>query len=418
MSRDEDLDAPEIAGSACPGKVSAGNFAAVLSVASVQSIDPTGANVKQIGATAESLARQLLQRSAAAYRAAPGLRGHATFECPTSVSAEGPLAIEYVLGGGGDASFSAEGYGGTAVGDRAYLSRSDRPGVYVAVELLRDLPTTMKSVFGSAMFVPPQLVMRAGHDVEAIVDAMGLGLITGLAPVGFQARNDMAGRPIEEIEFRAAHGSVIACFSAESAFLLSIEGSLGDAQFSYVFHDETIIPPDGAVRFDAGDRKEEERKVVAGPAVVGASAPDFTLDTLDGSTRSLASARGSRLVIDFWALWCGPCVAAMPRLDALAKRLAAAAETVGLWTVAIVEGRAEAGALERIRDMWADKGLTLPVLIDQDGLVSQGYGVKALPTTVVVDRRGIVELIEAGLDPGKLEKLISAADEAGLDDWV
>jgi cytochrome c biogenesis protein CcmG, thiol:disulfide interchange protein DsbE len=369
--------------------------------------------VKEAGAIAESLARQLLQRSAAAYRAAPGLRGHATVEFPTSVSAEEPVTearpdtntIEYVLGRGADASFSIDGYGGTALGGRAYLTRSDRPGVYVAVELLRDLPTTMKSVFGSAMFVPPQLVMRAGHNVEAIVDAMGLGLITGLVPVGFQARNDKAGRPIEEIEFRGDQGSVVACFSADSAFLLSIEASIGDAGFSYVFHDENIIPPDGAVRFDAGDRKEVAGPV--GPAVVGAPAPDFTLDALDGSTRSLASARGGRLVIDFWALWCGPCVSAMPGLDALAKRLVAAAEPVALWTVAIVESRDEAGILKRIRDMWADKGLTLPVLIDRDGLVSQGYGVKALPTTVVVDQRGIVELIEPALDPGKLEKLIS-----------
>ena len=43
--------------------------------------------------------------------------------------------IEYVLGGGTDASFSCDGYGGTALGDRAYLTRSDRPEVYVVAEL-------------------------------------------------------------------------------------------------------------------------------------------------------------------------------------------------------------------------------------------------------------------------------------------
>ena len=57
-------------------------------------------------------------------------------------------------------------------------------------------------------------------------------------------------------------------------------------------------------------------------------------------------------------------------------------------------------------EMWAGKGLTLPMLIDRDGLVAQGYGIKALPTTVVLDARGVVELIKPGLDPGKLERLI------------
>jgi thiol-disulfide isomerase/thioredoxin len=372
------------------------------------------AKVKEVGAAAASLARKLLRRSAAAYQTPPGIRGHATVRSPDWASAERPVAqartdnstIDYVLGRGNDASFNVDGYGGTALGDRAYLIRSDRPGVYAAVQLLRDLPTTMKSVFGSAMFVPPQLGMRAGHDVEAMIDAMGLGLITGLVPVGFQARDDKVRRPTQEIEFRGNRGSVIACFSAESAFLLSLEVSLGETRFSYVFDDETIIPPDGAVRFDAGDRKEVASfsGVVGGPAAVGAPAPDFTLDTIGGATRSLASARGSRVVIDFWALWCGPCVRAMPGLDLLAKRLAVATEPVAFWTVATIAGRDEASNLEQIRDMWADKGLTLPVLIDRDGLVSEGYGVRALPTTMIVDQRGIVELIEVGLDPGKLEK--------------
>jgi thiol-disulfide isomerase/thioredoxin len=373
--------------------------------------------VKKVGTTAASLARQLLQRSAAVYRGAPAIRGQATLEAPISPGVEGSVAnartatnsIEYVLGGGTDASFNCDGYGGTALGDRAYLTRSDRPGVYAVVELLRDLPTTMNTVLGSAMFVPPQITMRAGHDVEAVIDAMGLGLITGIVPVGFQALNDTAGKPTEEIEFRGDQGSVIACFSTEAASLLSVKASIGGIRFTYVFHGETIIPPEGAVRFDVRGRSEVASfsGVIRGPAVVGVRAPDFTLDTLEGTSRSVASAIGRRLVIDFWALWCGPCVQAMPRLDNLAKRVAAAAEPVEFWTVALVGSNDEVSTLERIRDMWARKGLSLPVLIDRDGLVSLSYGVKALPTTVVVDQRGIVKLIEPGLDPGKLEKLIS-----------
>jgi thiol-disulfide isomerase/thioredoxin len=373
--------------------------------------------VKKVGTDTISLARQMLQQSAAVYRGTTGICGQATLEVSIPPSAEGRVSnvrtdtnsIEYALGEGTDASFYLDGYGAVALGDRAYLMRSDRPGVYAAVGLLRDLPTTMKAVLGSAMFVPPQIAMRAGHDVEAIIDAMGLGLIPGLVPVGFQTLDGKDCEPKEEIEFRGNQGSLIACFSTETASLLSLKGSIGSTRLSYVFHGETIVPQAGAVCFDAKGRTEVPSfsGVVGGPAVVGVRAPDFTLDTLDGPPRSVASAIGRQLVIDFWALWCGPCVGAMHELDALSKRLAGAAEPVAVWTVAIVEGGAEAGILEQIRHMWAAKGLTLPVLIDRDGLVSQSYGVKALPTTVVVDQRGIVELMETGLDPGKLEKLIS-----------
>ncbi len=386
----------------------------MLSPPSERSIDPTVANVKQIGATAGSLARGLLQRTAAAYQAVSGLRGQATLHFPTSARAEAPAAkvpkeiVEYALGRGADASFSAGGYGGAALGDRVFLIRNDRPGVYAAVALSRDLPTTMKSVLGSAMFLPPQIVMRAGHDVEAVIDAFGLGIITGIAPVGFQDLDDEGGRPVEEIEFRGAQGSVVARFSAESAFLISLELSIGDTRIPYGF-DEEIVPPDAAVRFDAGDRKEVASfsAVAGGPATVGAPAPDFTLDTLDGSPRSIAAARGSPLVIDFWALWCAPCIRAMPKLDALARRLAQATESVAIWTVAIVESKDEVHVLQQIRAIWADKGLSLPVLIDRDGLIAESYGIRSLPTTLLVDERGVVRIIEAGLDPDKLERLIS-----------
>jgi thiol-disulfide isomerase/thioredoxin len=207
----------------------------------------------------------------------------------------------------------------------------------------------------------------------------------------------------------AISGTVIASFSAETAFLLDLEISVGGVLYAYVFSDETTIQPDGAVRFDAGGREEVTSfsGVVGGPAVVGMPAPDFTLGTLDGSTRSLASAIGCRLIIDFWALWCVPCVRALPALDALAKRLAAASKPVALWTVAIIDGDAESSTMKQIREIWAVKELTLPVLIDRGGRVSEAYGVKALPTTIVIDRDGIVEIIEHGLEPTKLEELIA-----------
>src|SRR5690606_18069835 len=56
-----------------------------------------------------------------------------------------------------------------------------------------------------------------------------------------------------------------------------------------------------------------------GPAV-GRPAPDFTLTTLEGETLALSELRGTPVVLNFWATWCGPCQREMPALQAAAQR--------------------------------------------------------------------------------------------------
>src|SRR5207253_2073691 len=66
---------------------------------------------------------------------------------------------------------------------------------------------------------------------------------------------------------------------------------------------------------------DEELDVGAGVAeansLAGKPAPDFKLTSLDGSSVSLAELKGSVVVLDFWATWCGPCVMSLPHLDKL-----------------------------------------------------------------------------------------------------
>jgi thiol-disulfide isomerase/thioredoxin len=54
---------------------------------------------------------------------------------------------------------------------------------------------------------------------------------------------------------------------------------------------------------------------------IGEAAPDFTMTMADGSKSKLSDHKGKVLLVDFWATWCGPCLAAMPKVEALHEKL-------------------------------------------------------------------------------------------------
>lgn len=133
-----------------------------------------------------------------------------------------------------------------------------------------------------------------------------------------------------------------------------------------------------------------------GPDWVGRSAPEFTLKTLDGrSTLSLSDFRGQVVVIDFWASWCAPCKRSLPKLDALA----AALKGVAVLAVNIDDERRN--GLEFLRQ----RGIRLTALHDAAKEVVAGYDVPAMPSALVVDRKGIVRFVHAGYTDGDIEQI-------------
>lgn len=127
-------------------------------------------------------------------------------------------------------------------------------------------------------------------------------------------------------------------------------------------------------------------------------APDFTLKSLKGSNLRLEEYRGQVVLINFWASWCGPCRQEMPVLDRLHNRY----EDAGFLVLGVnVEG--EAKPAQKIVDK---TNVTFPVLIDKDQKVSELYNLEAMPSTIVVDRDGIVRYIHRGYKPGDEVKYV------------
>jgi peroxiredoxin len=146
------------------------------------------------------------------------------------------------------------------------------------------------------------------------------------------------------------------------------------------------------------------------PALIGKQAPDFRLTTLDGHTVSLADFRGrKKVVIGFWASWCGPCRMEMPALGRLYKSTHKDDANFEFLAISMDDDRAAAETASK-----NDK-LPFPVLMDSAGKTAGAYEVEAIPTLLLVDEQGKVTWGETGFQSATE---IMLATELGIKNYT
>ncbi|RLG55758.1 MAG: TlpA family protein disulfide reductase [Thermoproteota archaeon] len=121
----------------------------------------------------------------------------------------------------------------------------------------------------------------------------------------------------------------------------------------------------------------------------GSKAPDFKLEGIDGKEYTLSSFRGKVVLLDFFTTWCRPCRAMMPRLAELRSKH----PTEDFVVISVNLGE----SMEKARDFAEKEGMSWIVLVDPSGAVGRAYGVRAIPTLVLVDRDGVVAWTRVGL---------------------
>lgn len=121
---------------------------------------------------------------------------------------------------------------------------------------------------------------------------------------------------------------------------------------------------------------------IAGRAVVGKPAPDFTATDLDGRSVSLASYRGRALIVSFGASWCHPCRQEYPLLVA-----AAAEHGSGLAIVSVMHDDLRSDALAFVREFHA----RWPAINDESNAISRAYGIVGVPQTFFITPAGVVQ---------------------------
>ncbi len=114
---------------------------------------------------------------------------------------------------------------------------------------------------------------------------------------------------------------------------------------------------------------------------VGQVAPSFSLERVGGDQLDLADLRGDVVLLDFWDTWCPPCRKALPHLQEISTEY-----TDGFTVVGVALGQEGAAKVDAFV---SSRGFTFP-FVRGNVAVFQKFGVQSLPTTLLIDKDGVI----------------------------
>lgn len=131
---------------------------------------------------------------------------------------------------------------------------------------------------------------------------------------------------------------------------------------------------------------------------VGQPAPEFTLPTLQqGQATTLKQYAGKVVYLDFWASWCAPCRTSFPLLNKLHEKL----KGQGFEVVGINLDEDKANAEKFLKEF----PVSFTVLRDEKGEWSDKFVVESMPTSFIIDKKGVVQNIHHGFNSGDITEL-------------
>jgi len=145
-------------------------------------------------------------------------------------------------------------------------------------------------------------------------------------------------------------------------------------------------------------------------AKIGFMAPVVQLSDLDDKQVTVGGEREQLTLVNFWASWCGPCELEAPDLQMLAEEYEGKMVLLGVNATSYDKER-------QAREFVEDYKFTFPILMDREGVATKQYVINTFPTSLIIDKNGVVKDRIVGVIPikdwrAKLDKYIKQGDKA------
>jgi len=149
------------------------------------------------------------------------------------------------------------------------------------------------------------------------------------------------------------------------------------------------------------DAKDPSAESGAAGALVGKPAPDFSADSVTGEgPTSLKDAKGTVVILDFWATFCGPCKKSFPKYQALVEQFGG---EVNVLAVSVDEP--DTVTKDQIVEFAKTTGVKFAVVWDKQQKAVKLYSPPTMPTSFVIDKEGVVRHVHSGYKDGEEDKI-------------
>lgn len=142
----------------------------------------------------------------------------------------------------------------------------------------------------------------------------------------------------------------------------------------------------GVIYFTKGSKESSKKNPAAKTKEApkeGFLAPQFSLYDLSGNQVRLTDFRGKVILLNFWASWCSPCRREIPSLERLYQKR----KDKGFEIVAVNSERASASQIASFSEKF---GMSFPILLNPKRDVGNKYWVRAIPTSFLLDKNGVI----------------------------
>jgi thiol-disulfide isomerase/thioredoxin len=173
-------------------------------------------------------------------------------------------------------------------------------------------------------------------------------------------------------------------------FAVAILGAFGIAR---IVLDARAQPSRSETAAASDSESESESSESAPKDLLGKKAPDFQLTSVAGKNFKLADVKGKVVLLDFWAVWCGPCQESMPFFQKLQDEYGPKGlEVLGLHVDDRMPGTDE------VKSFLEERGIRYENLVSTAD-VDDGFQIYAMPTSYLIDRGGVVRKRHVGFGP-------------------